>query len=716
MRAPSFATLAGPGTRPGMVLGTVGYMSPEQASGEAVDFRSDQFSMGAILYEMATGRRAFQKKTAVETLSAIIRDDPEPIAAISPTAPAPLRWIVERCLAKEPEGRYASTRDLARDLKQTLDHLSETSIEAPMLAKPRRPRRAPWAALAALLLAVAAADVALRLGAGTPAAKAPPALKRVTFGPGLEDEPSFSPDGKFLAYTTDERGNLDVVVQPLSGGEAIRIAETDADEADPAWSPDGSKLAFVSARDRGGRLGIALNTSALEPYLNAKFGDIFVVPALGGSAVKLVEDAYYPSWSPDGRRIVFMANREGQSHLWTIPADGGTPVRITSEYAIDYQPAWSPDGRWIAYGSGALTSSASGFNLSVVAAGGGTPRRLTKDFGYVTRPAWSADGKFIYFSGERSGILNVWRIPFSAEGQPAPPSRVTLGQGQDTGVSVSHDGKRLAFAAVRNEPNVWELTVESGKLRPVTTGAGGPDYPQLSPDGKTLLVQSNRTGELAVWTVDLEGRFLTQVTTGQQFEPQAHWSRDGGQISYVRGDHLWLQPMGSMSGSDTGIVAAAASEWSPDGTAIAVGGPVQGGEILVYALKDRKARPVTALKGELDYPTWSPDGKQIAFQKQSGQIREIWVVPSEGGEAKPLTQNSEDSHPAWSPANADEILFLRDHKRLAVLSPSTGKVRFLPVNPEGSYLFDYPSWSRDGKRIYFSISRKSGDIYLLEGF
>jgi len=172
------ATLAGPGTRPGTVLGTVGYMSPEQASGEAVDFRSDQFSLGSILYEMATGKRAFQKKTAIETLSAIIREDPEPIAASAPTAPAPLRWIVERCLAKEPENRYAATRDLARDLKQTLEHISETSVETTAVARPKR-RRLWWNAALAALLAVGVADVVSRARAG---AKPPvqAMLRRVT--------------------------------------------------------------------------------------------------------------------------------------------------------------------------------------------------------------------------------------------------------------------------------------------------------------------------------------------------------------------------------------------------------------------------------------------------------------------------------------------------------------------------------------------------------
>ncbi len=705
------ATMAGPGTRPGVVLGTVGYMSPEQASGQAVDFRSDQFALGAILYEMATGKRAFQKKTAVETLSAIIREEPEPISASSPAAPAAVRWIVERCLAKDPEERYASTRDLARDLKLTGDHLTEVSGEAPAVARPASKGRVAWAAVLAGLFAVGVADVAMRWRAGSRSSKAPTTLRRVTFAPGLEDEPSFSPDGKFLAYTTDERGNLDIVVQPLSGGEVIRIAETDADEAEPAWSPDGSKIAFVSARDQGGRLGVALNVSSLEQYLNAKFGDIFLVPALGGAAVKLVEDGYYPSWSPDGKRIVFMSNREGTLSLWTISAEGGTPTRLTKEGSIDYQPSWSPDGKWIAYGSGGLRA----FNLRVVAAGGGVPMNLTTEFGYVTRPAWAADGKTIFFSGERSGILNAWAIPFDTGEHRAASSRVTLGQGQDTGVSISRDGKRLAFAAVRNDLNVWELTVDTGQLRAVTSGAGGPDYPQPSPDGKMLLVQSNRTGELAVWSVDLQGRFLSQLTPGQQAEPEAHWSPDGRQIVYQRDGKLWLQPVGSMVALDTGVKSGAA-EWSPDGTEIAMGNIQGPGEILVYNVQDRKAKAVTSLQKELNYPTWSPDGRQIAFQLQRGSIREIWVVPSAGGEARPLTKDLEDSHPTWSPRNPDEILFLRDHKRLAIVSVSTGKVRFLPGYSEGSYVLDYPSWSRDGKRIYFSASRKTGDIYVLEGF
>ena len=129
-------------TEPGTVMGTAGYMSPEQASGQPVDFRSDQFTLGAILYEMATGQRAFQRKTGAETLVAIIREEPAPLQELAPKAPTPVRWIVERCLAKDPEERYASTKDLARDLMSVRDHLTETSVSGALeAAEPAKARR-----------------------------------------------------------------------------------------------------------------------------------------------------------------------------------------------------------------------------------------------------------------------------------------------------------------------------------------------------------------------------------------------------------------------------------------------------------------------------------------------------------------------------------------------------------------------------------------------
>jgi Tol biopolymer transport system component len=715
------ATLgAAPGTQPGVVLGTAGYMSPEQASGAAADFRSDQFALGAILYEMATGKRAFSRGTAVETLSAIIRDDPEPIERVNPAAPAPVRWIVETCLQKDPEERYASTRDLARDLKHAQERGSDLSQAA--VAQPARRRSAPVPWIPALLGLVAlliAADLFVRL---RPAASAPLTsnLRRLTFGPGLEDEPAWSPDGKFLAYTTDERGNLDVVVQPLGGGEPLKIAGSDADEAQPAWSPDGSKIAFVSARDRGGRIHHILAAGALTAFLGGRGGDVFVVPALGGTAAKLVENGYFPAWSPDGKKIVFSSERAGKWDLWVVSSDGGTPSRLTDDSNIDYQASWSPDGKWIAYGSG----TAAKFDLRVISASGGAPQSVDSGTTWVLHPAWSSDGGSLLYSGEREGVVSVWRLPFSNGKPSGPPSRVTVGAGADVAPAVDRVD-RIAFATVGGTPDIWEWSLSSGALRQITLDTGMESNAQLSPDGKSLLFASDRGGTRAFWSLDVANPTPTRVTTGKSSGFSfARWSPDGRQILFEREGRMWIQPLGGLSARDLGIRGMTGT-WSPDGSRIAFsqGPDFLRQEIFVMPEAGGKPQPLTNWGRYSTWPSWSPDGSQLVYQLERDGARHLWTVSSAGGESRQLTSgDSEESHPEWSPVDPDRILFLRDHARLFTLSVSTGRETPIDLSratgatfPSGSVVLDYPSWSPDGSRIYFDVTRKTGDIYLLGG-
>ena len=194
-------TVTSDGTRPGTVMGTVAYMSPEQASGEPLDFRSDQFSFGSIVYEMATGRKAFQKKTAAETMAAIIRDEPEPVGKLRPELPLPVRWMLDRCLAKEPAERYASTRDLARDLASVRDHISEvTSGSGPTLAATARPRRRLPALLAGLAVLAAGVGAGWLARGRLSAAPEAPRFTRLTFRQGGVHNARFAPDGRTIVY------------------------------------------------------------------------------------------------------------------------------------------------------------------------------------------------------------------------------------------------------------------------------------------------------------------------------------------------------------------------------------------------------------------------------------------------------------------------------------------------------------------------------------
>ncbi len=708
----SVAPTVSGGTEPGMVMGTVAYMSPEQAVGKPLDFRSDQFSLGAVLYEMAAGRRPFERPTRPETLTAILREEPEPLSSVALATPAPLRWIVERCLAKDPDERYASTRDLARDLAQMATRLSSMSAPGPA-AEEAAPRKRALSRTGLVLLGVAlgllAAGVAVRVR-GMGRTEAPPRLTRATFSPGLQEQPAFSPDGKLLAYVTDERGNLDIVVQPRGGGAQIPVAATDADEAQPAWSPDGTKIAFCSARDHGGRLNFALGQVNLTELVDGRGGDLFIAPALGGTAVKLVEDGYFPAWSPDGKRIVYQSNRGGKWDLWTISPEGGQPARLTNDTEFNYQPSWSPDGKWIAYAAGIEGV----YNLRVVPAAGGAPADLTHVTTFVLHPSWSRDGSSIVYSAF-DNVTNLWELPVSNGRAAGPPRRITLGGGQDVDAAASRDGKHIAFATTRTNGDIWEMSLPSGALRQVTSETTVEQYPELSPDGKTLLAWSDRKGQPAVWTLDLSGRFREQVSPLDS-SGGAYWSPDGRQVSYKLGGTIRIHQLGNVSGVDTGLRTTSQTPFSPDGTRLAFVAPGDAAASL-YTISSRAVRRLGAVPraSRVDDPTWSPDASALVAHVQQETTRELWIFPADGSPPKRLTNGeSEDSHPRWSPVNPDEILFLRDHRLLCVISVSTGRIRDLPFRMDGTYYLDYPSWSRDGKRVFFSIHKKSGNIYVIE--
>jgi serine/threonine protein kinase len=276
-------------TTAGTVLGTVGYMSPEQASGKPFDYRSDQFSLGVILYEMATGRRAFRKDTPLETLSAILRDDPEPIGTLNPQTPAPLRWIVERCLAKNPEERYVSTRDLARDLASVRDHLSDTTVPAESLQEPPRTRRLLWPLLAGIPLLAAVAIASFLLGSHAKK-NPPPSFHRLTFRRGHIWSARFTPDGQTVVYGAAWDGKPVQIFSKRPGNP----------ESVPLSLPSADVLSVSPA----GELAICLGRHNIGTWETA--GTLARAPLSGSAPREILESVAAADWNPGGSSLALV--------------------------------------------------------------------------------------------------------------------------------------------------------------------------------------------------------------------------------------------------------------------------------------------------------------------------------------------------------------------------------------------------------------------------
>ncbi len=364
-------------------MGTVGYMSPEQVRGEAVEHRSDIFSLGCVLHETLTGRRAFGRDTAAETMTAILREDPAPLAESGRAIPPALERIVSHCLEKKAEQRFQSARDLAFDLASVS---GDSTREARMPAR-SRVRLWPWlgAAGAALLLVLGGFEAGRRATARSTGAATPRAhFTQLTDLSGAEAAPSLSPDGKTLVFAGRPDGDADIYLQRVGGHNPINLtADCQKDDGAPAFSPDGERVAFHSECEGGG---------------------VFVMGATGESRRRVADRGYDPAWSPDGRRMAVVTepainplSRQTNSELWIVEVASGERRRLLEADAM--QPSWSPSGHRIAFwGLRGGLGGPGRRDIWTVAAGGGDPVAVTDDEAEDWNPVWSGDGRQLYSS------------------------------------------------------------------------------------------------------------------------------------------------------------------------------------------------------------------------------------------------------------------------------------------------------------------------------
>lgn len=681
-------------TGQGVVMGTVSYMSPEQVQGKLLDHRSDIFSFGCILYEAATRTRPFQGDTHVDTMHEILHAQPAAVREINPEVPSELRRMVRRCLAKDPDRRYQSMKDLAIELSELVEDWGELSQKEssrssgsvePIRAAPVRKHIGWIAAIAGVTVLIAAALLWQRQrgwGESQPAVQA--SFTQLTDYAGAEFLPTLSPDGKFVAYTSSAAGNGDIHLLRIGGRNPLNLTEdSSADDWQPAFSPDGQWIAFRSEREGGG---------------------IFVMGATGESVRRVSDFGHHPAWSPDGRKLVVASEgpivywaRSPDSQLWVIDVETGKRTKIYDGDAV--QPHWSPHGHRIAFW--ALPRGSGQRDIGTIPAPGGEVTWATNDAAFDADPYWSRDGKWLYFSSDRGGSMNLWRLdidersgatrgmlqPITTPARSATqiavaddgrtlvfasedirstierlafdpvrkrvsdsPRPVTQGTTRTTMADVSPDGQWVAYQGTRNQEDIFIVRTDGSGVRQLTNDLHKDRLPSWSPDGKRIVFFSDRGGTYQLWLINADGSGLQQITQSLGTYWLPRFSPDGKRISVTGANGSAVYevrpfPMAEpkkLPPLDRPGRVFAASSWSPDGKRLAGGASAslaQADAIVVYSFETAKYDVVFEIeRTSFGRATWLPDGRHILFA--SG--RKLFVGDVATGQKTEIYSDSRD--------------------------------------------------------------------------
>ncbi len=655
-------------TNPGAVMGTVGYMSPEQVRGQSVDFRSDLFSFGTVLYEMLTGSHAFQRDTSAETMTAILREDPPEVSGSGLQLSPALDRIVRHCLEKNPGERFQSARDLIFDL-ESLSFASNSSpqLDQPDAAvlRPSASRRILAAAGALLLLALITtaffAGKQIQKTASPPPSAAPRRFSQITYFKGVESFPALSPDGKSVAFVSRKDGNDDIFLQRTDGRNAINLtADHDGTDTQPAFSPDGNSIAFYSSRSGGG---------------------IFVMGATGESVRRLTEFGSSPSWTADGKSIVFDTERistpyvrQRTSELWSVDLATSKTTLILKEDGV--QPSVSPHMKRIAYWG--LAKGGGQRDVSTISLSGSAEKRMpvpaTSDAAVDWNPFWSPDGKWLYFGSDREGSMNLWRVAIDEESGKilSQPERALLPAAWAGYFSASPDGKRIAFSSFAQSSRIEEFDLDPASRdktpKVVLAGSLLATGISLSPDGKLLTFTAAGPQE-DLYIIGTDGKGLRQLTNDA--------AKDRGPV------------------------------WWPDGSQIAVYSN-RGGRYEIWSIRPDGSglRQLTATEGlSISFPVPSADGKRLFVLHEGLEVFDMTTLPARG---VPVRIKGLDAKTELRPSSMFGGFLAGDVRQADRMAPS-GIVVMPLDNPVVQHLTDFggsPHFLPGGRAIAFMHNEK----------
>jgi len=654
------STAKDPLTAQGTILGTLQYMAPEQVEGKEVDARTDIFAFGAVVYEMATGKRAFEGKTQASLIAAILEREPPPMSSLQPVTPPALDRVVRRCLAKDRDERWQTARDLEVELKWIAEGGSQAGLAptAPMNGFRTLGRRALILSVGIFLLGVAIAGLATWNLKPSPAPPSQPVSRTVITLPagqqlaGLDSGPAVavSPDGTQLAYVARQGGAQQLYLRAMDSLEARSIPGTEG-AVNPFFSPDGQSVGFFAG------------------------GALKKVSVSGGAALTLgvASNPRGANWGSQGM-ITFAP--QNVTPLQQVPDAGGTPQPLTQLQKGDTAHRWPeflPGGKAVLFVVAQNAINFSNAQIAVQSVGASERRNLIQG---GTHPHYAPSGHLVYAQGG-----SLMAVPFDPQRLQVTGAAVPVVEGVlqspvsgAAQYSFSATGSLVYLSGgVQSAQSKLVWVSRNGAEQPLAAPAHAYLLPRLSPDGRGVAVTITEQ-ESHIWLYDLARETLTRLTFEGSANNAPTWTPDGKRITFNSNKEgatniFWQLADGSggLERLTTSEYLLAPSSWSPDGQLLSFYeiNPTTQRDIWVLRMSDRKAQPFLRTKFDEAVPQFSPDGRWLAYISNESGRSEIYVQPYPGPGGKWQISTEGGTEPAWN-RNGRELFYRSGDKMMAV--------------------------------------------------
>jgi eukaryotic-like serine/threonine-protein kinase len=710
-------------TQPGMVMGTAGYMSPEQARGEAIDHRSDIFSLGCVLYEMATGHRPFEAPSGIEVMHKIIKEQPATVREINPSLPSELQRIIRKSMVKDRDERYQSAREMAIDLRELRRELESGSggnaLEALSGTTPAAtPARHGWSTglLVGVFLTLVLISAGIYMFVGRLPKPGFTALKvtRLT-ATGTATWPAISSDGKYVAYLDGQGLSRAIHVKQVATGSMMKLVDSgDAVYGDLRFSPDSNWLLYTAGAE------------------GARIRTLWHVATLGGTPRKLLDDVDSAvTFSPDGKRFAFVRQRYmEESLLMAISADGSGQPKVLSSSREGYfnDPRWSPDGSQMAVFF-TPKSNPLGFRLAVMPATGGPMKTLGKtEWTGRTGLEWTPDGKNLIVCGSRDllGVAQIWNVSLPA-GEVRP---ITNDLDNHVGLGATANGRMLVTATNVRTSRISKAVLSGGSAEEtgrqavqLTQGTALSIWPSVSPDGQRIAYSSNEGNGMDIWIADAGGGNARQLTNDVAFDAFPQWSPEGKTIAYTSNKsgklQIWVMDADGgnarmLTSGSLGLRAA----WSPDARWL-VYISVEEGLPVLMKIPATGGAAVSLRKGYGNSPQWSPDGKWILAMIQSGgaadEAPQWGLLDASSGEIARTWNTIKSEYGRWMP-DGKAMTYINGAMNSIFMQPLEGdRPQTLLSLEKGQQLIGY-DWYKDGRSLVCAIGTSTNDVVLIENY